>query len=212
MAILSWTESVPSGTSPAGDAAHVRSVWTTITTGLSTDLFWDGGGGASTASRGDLQPGASRTFVAAQSASSNSGTGTIVGKALFASDTSRLLIYDSTGTWLGGTPFLLEYSGATANAVVTDVKDVLVEFSGQTTVTNVSTATTNGVSISLNVAAQEVALAPYVVSSEKSVLVRSVLNFTGFDTFFVLSYRGTTNAPSTATLYWTFIDRALGAL
>src|SRR5439155_19050824 len=142
--------------------------------------------------RGDLRPGASLTFVAAQSASSNSGTGTIVGEALFASDTSRLLLYDSTGTWLGGTPFLLEYSGATSNGIVTDVKDVLVEFSGQTTVTNVSTLTTNALSISLNVATQQVALAPFVISSEKSVLVRSVLNFAGFDTFFILSYRGTT--------------------
>lgn len=108
MSTVSWVESVPSGTSRVGDfPAFARSVWTAITTGLATSLYWDASGGASSASAGGLRPGGSRAFFGPASASSVPSQGT--GRAFLCSDTSRLFMYDSVATWLGGTPFYEEY-------------------------------------------------------------------------------------------------------
>lgn len=107
MAISAWTEAVPSDTSTVGTfPAYARAVWAAISAGLAVEHFWPGSGGGSEASAGDLRPGASRAFVDVRSASS--APSPTVGRALFTSDTTRLLLYDSTGTYLGGTPFLDE--------------------------------------------------------------------------------------------------------
>lgn len=107
MTQINWTESVISITSTVGSfPPYAKSVWTAIATGMNVEHFWDGTGGASSLSRGDLRPGGSRTFFAAQSASSSSGTG----KLFFASNVSRLFAYGSAGTWLEGTPFFSDES------------------------------------------------------------------------------------------------------
>lgn len=112
MTTITWNESVPSGTSPVGTTpAYCQDLWPAIASGLATEHFWPGAGGASDASAGVLLPGASRAFVAARSASSAPNS-QLSGRLFFASDTSRLLLYDSTGTFLAGTPFLSEVSGS----------------------------------------------------------------------------------------------------
>src|SRR5207247_2384844 len=93
-----------SGTSIVGnEPPHLRSVWTAISTGMAVEHFYAGVGGSSQASSGDLRPGGSRAFVDVQSASSVPSQGT--GRLFFASDTSRLLVYDSGGTYMVGTAF-----------------------------------------------------------------------------------------------------------
>lgn len=107
MAISAWSEAIPSGASAVGAfPAYARAVWAAISAGLAVEHVWSGSGGGSDASAGDLRPGASRAFVAMQSASS--APASTAGRAFFTSDTTRLLLYDSTGTYLGGTPFLDE--------------------------------------------------------------------------------------------------------
>lgn len=109
MTQIGWNESVISITSTVGSfPPYAKSVWTAIATGMNVEHFWDGTGGASSASRGDLRPGASRAFFATQSASSSSFTG----KLFFASNVSRLFAYGSNGTYLEGTPFFSDESVA----------------------------------------------------------------------------------------------------
>lgn len=107
MTQISWNEAIPSITSTVGSfPPYAKSVWTGIAIGMSVEHLWDGTGGSSGVSRGDLRPGASRAFFAAQSASSSSFTG----KLFFASDVSRLFAYGSNGTYLVGTPFYSDES------------------------------------------------------------------------------------------------------
>src|SRR6266550_4152256 len=109
MSNITWVESVPSGTSKVGDfPTFARSVWTAVTTGLTTSLYWEASGGASVASSGGLKPGGSRAFfdVASKSSAPNSQ---MTGRAFLASDTSLLYVYDSATTWLAGTPNYVEY-------------------------------------------------------------------------------------------------------
>ena len=101
---MTWAETVPSNASVVGDFPNfAKSIWTTISRGMAVEHYWPASGGASNASIGDLQPGASRAFFAAQSASSAPSQAT--GRAFFASDASRLFWYTSDRTVLGGTPF-----------------------------------------------------------------------------------------------------------
>lgn len=144
---ISWVENIPSGTSTVGSFPPLaHSVWTAIATGMATELFWPGVGGGSNSSAGLLHPGASRFFVGTRSQSSNSATGDIVGRGFLASDQSILLVYDSTGTYLGGSPFCVEYS-TTTNAVGgshLDTTGYLVQFAKSVTLASgISTTTYN---------------------------------------------------------------------
>lgn len=110
MTQIGWNEAIPSITSTVGSfPPYAKSVWTGIATGMSVEHLWDGTGGASAMSRGDLRPGGSRAFFAAQSASSSSFTG----KLFFASNVSRLFAYGSNGTYLVGSPFFSDESVST---------------------------------------------------------------------------------------------------
>ena len=101
---MTWTESVPSGTSLVGQFPdYAKSIWTTLALGMAKEHFWPGSGGGSDASIGELLPGGTRAFFAAQSASSIPSQGT--GRFFLASDVSRLFVYTSTATFLVGTPF-----------------------------------------------------------------------------------------------------------
>lgn len=120
---ITWDETTPSNASAVGNFPHyATSVYTAISGSM--EIAWPNGG---------LQLGTSRAFYAAQSASSNSATGDIVARALLTSDKSRLLAYDSTGTYLAGTPFALH--------MATDGnRSMWAAFSGSTS----STKTTTG--------------------------------------------------------------------
>ena len=110
MPTLGWTESVPSNTSAVNQyPAFAKSVWTSISLGMAVEHYWNASGGGSDASIGELLPGSSRAFVAALSASSAPNS-QMTGRLFLTSDTSRLLVYDSSGTYLVGTPFLQEHA------------------------------------------------------------------------------------------------------
>jgi hypothetical protein len=105
MAISAWSEAIPSGTSQVGQfPTYGRSTFGNISTGMAVEHFWNGSGGGSELSAGDLRPGGSRAFFDVQSNSSAPGSQQ-TGRLFLASDTTRLFVYDSTGTYLVGTPF-----------------------------------------------------------------------------------------------------------
>lgn len=117
MSAISWTESIPSGTSLVGNApTDFPRVWKAISSGMTLEHLWNASGGASDASTGELIQGASRTFQvsATQSMASNSQ---ITGRlALITTDSRssfvpyRLLTYDSNGTYLVGSVWLDEHA------------------------------------------------------------------------------------------------------
>lgn len=109
MTQINWAEGVPSINSAVGQFPRfAESVWTAISQGLGTSIMWDGSGGQSTQSAGDLRPGAPRAYVDVQSNSSTPNS-QATGRALLASDTSRLIVYDSSASFLGGTPYCVSY-------------------------------------------------------------------------------------------------------
>src|SRR5262245_5281533 len=109
MSASSWNEAVPAMTDRVGIFPQQGpSIWTSISIGMSASMFWDGSGGASTASGGELKPGGSRAFFAAKSTSSAPNS-QMTGRAHLASDDSRLRVYDSNATYLAGTPYFMDY-------------------------------------------------------------------------------------------------------
>lgn len=110
MSVSAWTETIPSGTSQVGDfPSYARTAFANIATGLAVEHYWPGSGGGSTDSAGELLPGASRAFVDVQS-NSSAPNSQMTGRLFLASDVSRLFIYDSSGTYLVGTPYCSEHS------------------------------------------------------------------------------------------------------
>lgn len=111
MALSNWSEAIPSGTSAVGTfPSYARALWAGIASAMGIEHYWNGSGGGSDASTGDLRPGGSRTFVAARSASSVPSQGT--GRLFYASDESRLLMYGSAATYLVGTASYDEFETA----------------------------------------------------------------------------------------------------
>lgn len=137
MPTIGWTEGIPSNASTVGSyPAFIKSVWTAISQGMAVEHYWNGSGGGSDGSTGDLRAGGSRAFVAAQSASSIPSQGT--GRLFLASDVSRLFAYDSSGTFLVGTPFFQEHatsSGTIGYWVRQSGSYTTTQTSGTTTVT-----------------------------------------------------------------------------
>jgi len=110
MTKISWNETIPSITSKVGDfPRYAQSVWTAISNAFagSNSLYWDGSGGFSANSRGELAAGASRPFFDVQS-NSSAPNSQMTARAFLASDTTRLLAYESAATYLVGTPSLVE--------------------------------------------------------------------------------------------------------
>lgn len=112
MSVSTWVESVPSGTSTVGSfPAWSHTMWSAVGAGLGVEHYWPGSGGGSDVSIGELLPGGSRAFFAAQSASSAPNS-QMTGRMFLASDASRLFVYDSTGTYLVGTAFFGEHAAS----------------------------------------------------------------------------------------------------
>ena len=116
MALSVWTEAVPSGTSAVGQfPTYGRLTFAGISGAMAVEHYWNGTGGGSDDSAGDLRPGGSRAFFDVQS-NSSAPNSQMTGRLFLASDTTRLLVYDSTGTYLAGTPFCdFQGSAATSN-------------------------------------------------------------------------------------------------
>ena len=97
---IGWNESAPANSDNAGTADdELRSLKSNIAGGRSQSMYWPGSGGGSTASAGQMKPGAARTFFAAQSLVSANSDGCL----MVASDTSRLFAVGSGGSvFLGG--------------------------------------------------------------------------------------------------------------
>lgn len=119
MTLIVWNESIPSGTSRAGNApTDFPRVWKAITSGMTTEHFWSASGGASAASCGELLPGASRTEIVARAANvvaefSSQVSGRL---ALVDADSGtsfvplRIHTYDSTGTYMVGSVWMDEHA------------------------------------------------------------------------------------------------------
>src|SRR6266581_2347986 len=111
MTQILWNESIPSGTSKVGDfPPYAVSVWTAISNGLSRGgtFYWNAGGGSSDASTGELAAGGSRPFYDVQS-NSSAPNSQMTGRLFFASDTSRLLAYESSATYMVGSANFVEH-------------------------------------------------------------------------------------------------------
>ena len=132
MTTLTWKETLPSdgsavGRSPEEIRAHIQNT----AKGLGEWVYWPGSGGGSEASAGQLKPGASRPFYAAESAISNPGP-----QHLFlASDTTRLFFFVSAETLLAGSIRYLEHKDDPG-------VDTLWAFQGGSTPLAYSSATT----------------------------------------------------------------------
>ena len=109
MPVLNWKETLPSETSKVGiSPPEIHAHKQAIAQWLGAWLEFPGSGGGSENSAGVLKAGASRALHGAASLSSNAAMGTNKGKVYFTSDTSRLYVYDSSGTYCVGTPRLTE--------------------------------------------------------------------------------------------------------
>jgi hypothetical protein len=116
MSDITWHEELPSDASlVAISPTDVRSHWTSIAGGVAESLFWAGSGGASQASSGELKPGATRTFFAALSASSNDANN--LGRLFFSSDSSFVYLYESDRTHKIGGPGTVSHGSSPLGAV-----------------------------------------------------------------------------------------------
>jgi len=99
-----WNESTITDGAPVGIAPRdLRALWRALSEGLGESL---------TLPDGELRAGASRIFVATESASSNADTPATENRLFYASDTSRLFAYRSGQTTLAGSSRLREYQSA----------------------------------------------------------------------------------------------------
>lgn len=97
---IGWEETVPSGTSSAAQGDdEVRSLKSTLATGLAVSHYWPGTGGGSAASAGEMKLGAARVFVGTASQLSTAQ----LGQLMLTSDTTRLYSVGPSGiVFLGG--------------------------------------------------------------------------------------------------------------
>lgn len=220
---INWVEGIPSGTSAVGTfPGFAQSTWTAMAQGMSTELFWPGVGGGSSLSAGVLQPGGSRVFVGTQSQSSNSAVGDILGRGMYWSDRSELVVYDSAGTHLGGSPFAVHYG--TSPSIVTQLSSlsraVYTQFTGTVVLGSGVTTTTINVSFPTQFVGSGLPLGFYPIyitaSSNSSgqgnyqVTVTSQTSSGFTATASLLSVSGTTSL-SGATIMWQALFRTATA-
>lgn len=193
MSIL-WNENLPSDASAVGLATRdLPTLWRNLALGLATSFYWPGSGNASETSIGELKAGKVRAFFEAQSASSNSNSDKLLARAFFASDTSRLFVYESNGTYLAGTPFYVEHlSNPVAGAWIVQTGNEEVAAAGAPVTHNTSFTSTY-------------ASEPYVIQtlSHRTMIGGiSVITTGGFTSVF--SYFGP-GAQSLFTIRWSAV-------
>jgi len=167
-------------------------------------LYWEASGGASAASSGGLKPGGSRAFfdVASNSSAPNSQ---MTGRAFLTSNTSRLFVYDSAATWLGGTPFYEEYqSGPPVGS------NILMQ-SGSTTSSWAGVVTITFPTPFAAPPLVQVSLQSYggVVTGELYALIQGAPTTTNFRSYITSIGAGT---PANVILNWTAIGSSASYL
>jgi len=199
MAISAWSEAVPSGSSAVGQFPnYARSVWAAISTGMAVEHLWNASGGGSEASAGDLRPGGSRAFFDVQSQSSAPGSQQ-TGRLFFASDASRLFVYDSTGTYLAATAFFEEHATNAGSGY-------WLRQSGQTTI---STGT-GTLSITFPVPYLVTPLVYFTDYCDAGVRAGTLVGASVTPTGFTSSW-SQTRGPSNASLVWESLGTAASA-
>lgn len=203
MTTILWNEDVPSGESLVAQApAFWRSEQTSLALGLATDLYWDGSGGASEVSRGELKPGASRAYF---NVSLSSMTESLA-RPFFPSNNSALFVSESNATHRFAGPFVYEYgSGASLGWALSNVS-MFRELSGFTSVSNVTNAGGSPVNSVAVIGANFNAVQQFcsVTCSERSVVFNVFGTNSSFSDSVNIYYQALdSTAPSTATFYWT---------
>lgn len=201
MSAITWTQTIPSGTSLVQDAPdYLHSLWTSITVGLGESLFWDGSGGASTASRGDLKPGVVRLSVGTASQASFDGTVKKAGRGFYHTGFGQAYAYDSSGTVTAGNFAGQEYGTSHATSQWR-------ELSGVTAVSNATTLSAQYIFVLTSLESSFVTWGvPLLTSSNPAVFARSILNNNGLATSVFIEYLlDDPAASSSATFSWSII-------
>jgi len=199
MSNIVWNENLPSDASAVGLAPDdLQSLWRNLGRGLETSLDW---------SSGDLQEGKVRTFFATQSASSNSNDAKLRARAFFASDVSRLFVYESNGTYLVGTPFFIEEGrrevGGTEAVWVSQSSTTLVAAAGSPSRLTIPFPTAYA-----NILG-ETPRVMQTISHRSMTVGLSTITRGGFTSIF--SYFGP-GSQSAFTIHWTAVGRMTGAI
>ena len=202
MATIKWVESIPSNASKVGNApVDFRSVWTAVATGMAVEHFFEGSGGASTASSGDLRPGGSRAYTIDGAAAPPLSTSQLTARlAIAITDTisagriQRLRVYDSAGTYQVGTSWLAENAADAGTGY-------WLRQAGATPSVPTGSSTTVVVFPQIYLAAPTVHLTSSSISWAFCVVSSTTTNFTS-------AFSSYANAASTATAYW----EALGTM
>jgi len=198
MTRIIWDENLPSDGSAVGLAPDdLQSLWRNLGQGLRTSLEW---------SSGDLLEGKVRTFLAGQSSSSNS-TAKLWARAFFASDTTRLFVYDSTGTYLAGTPYVIEEGrrevGGTEAVWVSQSSTTLVAAAGAPVSLTIPFPTAYA-----NILG-ETPRVMQTISHRSMTIGLSTITRGGFTSIF--SYFGP-GSQSAFTIHWASVGRMTGAI
>ena len=191
-----WQESVPSNDSFVGNApVDFKRVWSTVAAGMAVEHFFEGSGGASTASSGDLRLGASRAFVGERSACSVPSQGT--GRVFLDRTNSRLYVFDSAGTYVGGTSWLEEMATSSNGSLWARSAGNVASVPTTSGTTIVAFPFTFAQTPLVNMTSSSISWSFSLVSS-------TATNFTSCFT----SWAG---AAGTATLYWEALGQLSGA-
>lgn len=169
--------------------------------GLSDSLFWDGSGGASTASRGDLKPGAVRLSVGTSSQASFDGSVKKAWRGFYQTGGfGKAYAYDSSGTITLGVFSGQEYGTSHATSQWR-------ELSGVTSVSNATHLETKYIFVLTSLESSFATWGvPFVNSSNPAVLCRSVLNNNGLATSVFIEYLlDEVGGSSVATFSWSII-------
>ena len=196
MSQITWVETIPSGTSLAGNApTDFPRVWKAVTSGMTLEHFWNASGGDSEASAGELRLGASRVSIRAYSTDATADSQVTGRMAIITTGDSstsyvpfRLLVYDSTGTFLAGTSWLDEHATSAGTGY-------WLRQSGSTAGIGTGTGTASVTFGTPYMLAPQIFLTP----SNYSWVFFPLLVSAGL---FTSAYSSLAGASGTATLYW----------
>lgn len=170
-------------------------VWKAVTSGMTTEHYWNASGGASDASTGELLPGASRTYL--DGTIDSQGTGRlnfITASSISSYVPFRLLTYDSTGSYLVGSAWFDEHTQDCSNGY-------WLRQSGTIASIPTGSGTTSAI---FPIAYTGTTPALYVTASSTSWII-TAHTFSVSDLIvggFTSAYSSLAGAAGTVTLYW----------
>lgn len=204
MSTIAWVETIPSdGSAVAFAPTEFPSHWSAIATWMNGMRLWPVTGGGSEASIGEMKNGGALAFFGAKSASSNTVDWYHRARAFFDSGTTRLYTYDSSGTYLIGTPFGVDYGVASVGGQ----RFALVQ-SGSTAVAAGVLSLTIPFPLAYSPVGQTGLPVVMVTFSGASIVGGSASTVTGGGFTSTFSYFGPATQPA-STLYWTAFGSAL---